>query len=77
MTITSVDVITSQLSKALGNRKPAVLVKVERLLWTCILQIARGSVRSFEAVQTFFNQVDWDEIAMVLVEDRAHFADGA
>ena len=66
----------SQLSKALGNWKPAVLVKVECLLWNCILQIARGRIKSFKAVRDFFNDVDWDEIAMVSVEDRAHFADG-
>lgn len=65
-----------QLSKALGNDKPAILVKVENLLWECILDIATGKVVCYEALRRFFTRVDWDSIVMVSERDRTHFADG-
>jgi hypothetical protein len=68
--------ITSQLSKALGNKKPASLVKIERLLWECVLGIATGREACYEALTIFLSKVDWDEIAMISEADRSHFANG-
>src|SRR5258708_23492090 len=65
-----------QLSKALGNNKPALLVKMETLLWECILEIATGKDVCYNALSRFFSNADWDAIAMVSEVDRAHFADG-
>lgn len=65
-----------QLAKSLGNKKPAILVKVERLLWECILQVATGQERCYKALGDFFSKVDCDEMAMVSEADCAHFADG-
>lgn len=65
-----------QLSKALGNRKPPMLVKIERLLWECLLQISTGKDTCYNALNKFFHEVDWDEIAMISEDDRGHFADG-
>jgi hypothetical protein len=67
---------TWQLSKALGNNKPAILVKTEKLLWECLLAIATGKDVCYTALKTFFSKVDWDAIAMVSEADRAHFTDG-
>jgi hypothetical protein len=52
------------------------VVKVERLLWECILQIATGKEGSYKAIINFFSKVDWDVISMVSDANRAHFADG-
>ncbi len=65
-----------QLSKALGNRKPAILVRIERLLWECVLLIATGKTEVFSALPDFFSKVPWDELDMISEVDQAHFADG-
>lgn len=65
-----------QLSKSLGNTKPAIVVKIERLLWQTLLEIATGKAPVYKAMTTFFSTLDWDEVAMVSEVDRAHFADG-
>lgn len=65
-----------QLSKALGNHKPPILVKIEQLLWECLLQIAKGKDKCYNTLNKFFQEVDWDEIAMISEDDRGHFADG-
>jgi hypothetical protein len=64
-----------QLSKLLGNDKPDVLVKIERLLWECLIAIATGKEHIYKAMNNFISKVDWEEIAMVSEGDRAHFAD--
>ena len=65
-----------QLSKGLGNQKPAILVKIEQLLWDCLLLIATGKTEVFSALPDFFSKVPWDELAMISEVDQAHFADG-
>jgi hypothetical protein len=65
-----------QLSKALGNRKPPILVRIERLLWECVLRIATGKAEVFSALPDFFSKVPWDELDMISEVDQAHFADG-
>ena len=65
-----------QLSKSLGNNKPAILVKIERFLWETLVEIATGKQPVYQAMNTFFSKVDWNEIDMVSEADRAHFADG-
>ena len=65
-----------QLSKALGNRKPAIVAKNERFLWQSLLAIATGKQSVYKATVDFFAKVDWNEIEMVSEADRAHFADG-
>jgi hypothetical protein len=65
-----------QLSKALGNDKPTILVKVENLLWECILDIAMGKAVCYEALRRFFMMVNWDSMVMVSESDQSHFADG-
>jgi len=67
---------TIQLSKSLGNIKPPVLIKTERLLWETLLAIATGEEPVYKAMHTFFLKVDWDEIAMVSELDQAHFSEG-
>ncbi len=65
-----------QLSKALGNQKPAILVRIERLLWECVLLIATGKTEIFSALPAFFSKVPWNELDMISEVDQAHFADG-
>jgi len=60
----------------LGNDKPDVLVKIERLLWESLLAIATGKEHIYKAMNNFISKVDWEEIAMVSEGDRSHFADG-
>ncbi len=68
--------ITLQLSKSLGNTKPAIIVHIERLLWEMLLAIATGQESVYEAMNNFFSKVDWDEIAMVSDCNWAYFSDG-
>ncbi len=65
-----------QLSKALGNQKPAILVRIERLLWECVLLIATGKTEIFSALPAFFSKVPWNELDMISEVDQAHFTDG-
>jgi hypothetical protein len=65
-----------QLSKALGNRKPAILVMIERLFWESLLLIASGKMDVFRALTDFFSKVPWDKLDMISEEDQGHFADG-
>lgn len=53
-----------------------MLVKIERFLWECLLQISTGKDNCYNVLNKFFHEVDWDEIAMVSEDDRGHFADG-
>jgi len=53
-----------------------MLVKIERFLWKCLLQISTGKDNCYNALNKFFHEVDWDEIAMVSEDDRGHFTDG-
>jgi len=55
----------------LGNEKLATLVKTERLTWQFLLQIATGQEACYTALNKFFSKVDWNEIAMVSMADRA------
>lgn len=73
---TLADSIAPKLSKSFGNRKPPIVVKVERLLWECILRIATGTHGCYNSLKEFFSKVDWDEIAMVSEADRHYFRNG-
>jgi hypothetical protein len=64
-----------QLSKALGNNKPTILVKMENLLWECLMEIVTGKGVCYSVMKRFFSRVDWDAIAMVSEAEQAHFAD--
>jgi len=46
------------------------------LLWDSLLAIATGKDPVYKAMNRFFSNVDWNEIAMVSEADQAHFADG-
>lgn len=64
-----------QLSKALGNQKPAILVRIERSLWESLLLIATGKAEVFSAVPDFLSKVPWDDLDMMSEVDQEHFAD--
>ena len=53
-----------------------ILVKIENMLWECVLDVATGRDVGYNALRRFFMKVDWDSIAMASEIERAHFADG-
>ena len=51
-------------------------MKIERLLWECVLGIATGKKGCYDSLVGFFSKVDWEEIAMVSEADRRYFGNG-
>ena len=59
------DLKTLQLSKTLGNNKPAILTGIENQLWRSLLDIATGKASALTALQTFVGNVPWNELDML------------
>ena len=64
------------MSKSLGNKKPELIVQIERALWRALLDIATGRQGTFSAVQNFISNVPWDDLDMVDTQVAEFFVDG-
>jgi hypothetical protein len=62
------------MSKAIGNDKPDILVRVELELWKVLLKVATGRDTIFAAMQTFYTNITQDELQDVATEDREFFS---
>ena len=62
------------MSKAIGNDKPDILVRIELQLWRALFNVATGRDTIFTAMETFFAQLPMDELDDVAPADREFFS---
>jgi hypothetical protein len=64
--VSALTFLLPQLSKALGNEKPDLMVKIERGLWAALLDVATGRKDIVPAMYNFFSTLpaaDLDNVA--------------
>jgi len=64
------------LAKAYGNRKPPLLLQVEKIIFSCLLKLARGEFTVVQALHFIVKDVPWDDITSASENDRAWFKGG-
>ena|ERR1700694_1594948 len=64
------------MSKAIGNDKSDILIRVELELWKALLNVATGRDTIFPAMRTFYRNITEEEIEAVSIEDRQFFSAG-
>ena len=63
------------ISRALGNRKPEIILQVEKLIWETVFALATGSQEPLHLLQQLSNNLPWEEIqqAQALLDIRTWF----
>ena len=64
-----------QLSKALGNEKPDLIVKLERGLWRVLVEVATGQKNVLLALKEWLESIKWEELQVVDVVATDFFLD--
>jgi hypothetical protein len=62
------------MSKAIGNNKPDMLVRIELHLWRALFNVATGRDTIFTVMETFFAQIPMDELDGLAPADREFFS---
>lgn len=64
------------LAKAYGNRKPPLLLQVEKIIFSCLLKLAKGELTVIHALHAISEELPWNDIISASENDRAWFKGG-